>query len=197
MNIEQHITEYRQLIQTGLDAIDQDAFDGIQKILVSAFNSRNTIFVCGNGGSAAIAEHFTCDYSKGISSNTKFFPKFISLTSNVSLLTAYANDIDYSQIYALQLNNLAEKNDVLIAISSSGNSPNIIKVIQAAKMLGLKIITLTGFNGGAAKLGADINIHIPINNYGVVEDCHHMVMHMVAQYIRKSYTTTDINLVKL
>ncbi len=197
MNIAHHINEYSSEITDGLKSVNEDTFAEIVDILVTAFNQRSTIFVCGNGGSASIAEHFTCDHSKGISSNTSYFPKFYSLTSNVSLLTAYANDTVYDNVFASQLVNSAENDDVLIAISSSGNSPNIIQAIDAANRLGMLTISFTGFDGGKAKDTAKINIHIPKHNYGVVEDCHQIIMHMIAQYIRKRDSLYDFNTVKL
>lgn len=197
MNISLHINDYRNKLDDGLKNLDHFMFKEVVNVLVNAFNARANIFVCGNGGSAAISEHFTCDHSKGINSNTNYFPKFISLTSNVSLLTAYANDNGYTNVFSEQINNFAENGDVLIAITSSGNSPNIIKAVDTAKNLGLTVITFTGFDGGIVRNKSYYNFHIPVNNYGVVEDCHHIIMHMLAQYIRKRDTTVDLSKVKL
>ena len=197
MNISLHINDYRNKLDDGLKNLDHFMFKEVVNVLVNAFHARANIFVCGNGGSAAISEHFTCDHSKGINSNTNYFPKFISLTSNVSLLTAYANDNGYTNVFSEQINNFAENGDVLIAITSSGNSPNIIKAVDTAKNLGLTVITFTGFDGGIVRNQSYYNFHIPINNYGVVEDCHHIIMHMLAQYIRKRDTTVDLSKVKL
>ena len=197
MNIEQHIEDYRYKLFNGLGAINGVTLQKIVDTLTNAFNARAHVFVCGNGGSAAISEHFTCDHGKGISSNTCFFPKMISLSSNVSTLTAYANDIGYDKVFSEQLINLADSGDVLIAISSSGNSPNIVEAIKTALQLGMTVITFTGFDGGSAKDLAHFNIHIPIYNYGIVEDCHQAVMHILAQYIRKAHTVVDIDKVKL
>lgn len=197
MNISLHINDYRNQLSEGLKHINHFVFKDVVDVLVNAFNARANIFVCGNGGSSAISEHFTCDHSKGINSNTNYFPKFINLSSNVSLVTAYANDVGYEYIFSEQINNLADNGDVLIAISSSGNSPNIINAIDTAKNLGLTVITFTGFDGGLAKDKSYCNFHIPINNYGIVEDCHQIIMHMLAQYIRKRDTTVDLSTVKL
>jgi len=198
MRIAQHIEYYRNNINNGLDAIDQKTFASIVSVLTNAFLARATIFVCGNGGSASISEHFTCDHGKGIATNTNYFPKFVSLNSNVATLTAYANDCGYENVFKNQLVNHAETGDVLIAISSSGNSKNIIEAIQAAKKLDLKTISFTGFDGGEAKMISDLNIHIPVNNYGVVEDCHQIIMHMLAQYIRvRDNTSVDLDKIKL
>jgi len=191
------IEQYRSKINAGLSSIDPRIFKHVVKIIVDALESRHTIFVAGNGGSSAIAEHFTCDHSKGTATNTTFAPKFVNLTSNVSLLTAYANDVGYEHALSEQLILHADKNDVLIVISSSGNSMNIINAINVARGLGLTTVALVGFDGGLVKSLADYCIHIPIDSYGIAEDCHQSVMHMLSHYIRTVYTNQDINTVRL
>ncbi len=197
MHIFNFLENYKVQVQDGLDSIDTRIFLDIVELITNTHRARANIFVAGNGGSAAIAEHFSCDHSKGVSNNTGYFPKIISLTSNVSLLTAYANDIGYSRVFAEQLVNHADAGDLLFVISSSGNSPNIIEALKVAKQLNMKTVALTGFNGGQASNMADYNIHIDIDNYGVVEDCHQIIMHMLAQYIRIKDTVVDLKTVKL
>ena len=197
MHIFNFLENYKVQVQDGLDSIDTRIFLDIVELITNTHRARANIFVAGNGGSAAIAEHFSCDHSKGVSNNTGYFPKIISLTSNVSLLTAYANDIGYSRVFAEQLVNHADAGDLLFGISSSGNSPNIIEALKVAKQLNMKTVALTGFNGGQASNMADYNIHIDIDNYGVVEDCHQIIMHMLAQYIRIKDTVVDLKTVKL
>jgi phosphoheptose isomerase len=197
MHIFNFLENYKVQVQDGLDSIDTRIFLDIVELITNAHRARANIFVAGNGGSAAIAEHFSCDHSKGVSNNTGYFPKIISLTSNVSLLTAYANDIGYSRVFAEQLVNHADAGDLLFVISSSGNSPNIIEALKVAKQLNMKTVALTGFNGGQASNMADYNIHIDIDNYGIVEDCHQIIMHMLAQYIRIKDTVVDLKTVKL
>lgn len=197
MHIFNFLENYKAQIEWSLDSLDTRNFLDIVELITNTHLARGQLFVAGNGGSAAIAEHFSCDHSKGVGSNTSYFPKVYSLTSNVSLLTAYANDIDYSKVFSEQLVNFADAGDLLLVISASGNSPNIIEALTTAKMLGMKTISFTGFDGGEAKKLADLNIHIPANNYGVVEDCHQIVMHMLAQYIRTKDTLVDISTVKL
>ncbi len=197
MHIFNFLENYKVQVQDGLDSIDTRIFLDIVELITNTHRARANIFVAGNGGSAAIAEHFSCDHSKGVGSNTGYFPKIINLTSNVSLLTAYANDIGYGRVFAEQLVNHADAGDLLFAISSSGNSPNIIEALKVAKQLNMKTVALTGFNGGQASNMADYNIHIDIDNYGVVEDCHQIIMHMLAQYIRIKDTVVDLKTVKL
>lgn len=197
MNIEHHIDEYSVMIAEGLRGFDRDQFEKIIKVLHTAYNNRKTVYLAGNGGSAAISDHFMCDHQKGISTDTRYlFPKINCLSNNIATLTAYANDIGYDVVFARQLTCHGEPGDVLLVISSSGNSPNIVAAIESARTLGMKVISFTGFSGGKAKEMSDLNIHIPINNYGVVEDCHQIVMHMLAQYFRKNYSV-DIDNIKL
>ena len=153
-------------------------------MLSKYYYSKNNIFVCGNGGSAAISNHFLCDHLKGISTNTNLLPKIISLSANIEVITAVANDIEYGDIFAFQLSRLAKPKDCLITISSSGNSKNIINAIKWAKKNKIRTISLSGFDGGKAKRISDLDINIPCNNYGIVEDLHQSIMHILAQSIR-------------
>lgn len=193
MQIEQHINEYKTLINKGLDTINPKQLEEIVDIIVRACQVGANIFVAGNGGSSAISEHFTCDHMKSVYHDTKLFPRFINLTSNVSLITAIGNDIGYNSIFSEQLSYLGKENDVLIVISSSGNSPNIVKAIETANKKGIITVALTGFKGGKAKELAKYGIHIPVDNYGISEDCHQIIMHMLAQFIRKEYSPVDPN----
>jgi len=189
--------QYVDMINKGLDSINNDSLSDAVDIIENAILNFKDIFVCGNGGSAAIAEHLSCDHSKGISTNTALFPRVHCLVSNMSLLTALANDVGYEEIFAAQLGLQARKDDVLIVISSSGNSPNVLRALDVANALQMKTITFTGFDGGKASYKSNINLHVPINNYGVVEDCHQILMHIIAQHIRTTQTVVDLKNVKL
>jgi phosphoheptose isomerase len=145
----------------------------------------NKLYIMGNGGSAANADHWVCDYMKGINEDVLTNVKAISLASNGPLVTALANDIGYEHIFAKQLQYYrCEPVDVVLAMSASGNSQNIINGITAANELGAITIALTGFTGGYASLMSQINVHVPSSNYGVVEDCHMMILHAISQQIR-------------
>ena len=135
---------------------------------------KRTIFTCGNGGSASIANHFVCDFNKRIKSEK---PKLISLVSNIEVITAISNDMSYSNIFDIQLNNLFQKGDSIICISSSGSSKNIINAAKYVKKHNGIVFSLTGFSGGDLKEISDFNIHINSNIYGLVEDCHQIIMH--------------------
>jgi phosphoheptose isomerase len=151
------------------------------------------LYIMGNGGSAASADHWVCDYMKGLNEDTNCYgimtatltAKAISLASNGPLVTAIANDIGYDHIFARQLGYYrCQYGDVVLAISASGNSKNIVNGIQRANGLGATTIALTGFTGGDASLYSKINVHVPSSNYGVVEDCHMMILHAISQRIR-------------
>ena len=153
--------------------------------IVSASRKKKSIFVCGNGGSAAISNHYVCDYLKFLRQNTKLKPKVISLSSNIETITAVGNDINYDQIFKYQAESLFERNDLLIIISSSGNSPNIVEVLNYAKKKKVKTIGFSGFNGGYLDKNSDIPININVSNYGISEDAHHILMHVILQYLIK------------
>ena len=165
-----------------------------EKILKTIKNNKQ-IFVCGNGGSAAIANHYVPDYLKLIRQNTKLKPLVKSLSSDLELITAISNDMDYSKIFSYQAESLCKKGDLLIIISSSGNSPNVINLANWAKKKKIYSISFTGFNGGKLKKITNLNIHINVNNYGLVEDSHHILMHAIMHYIvRKNASKKKLRL---
>ena len=166
--------------------------DDVFRVLYKLYKNNKTIFVCGNGGSAAIANHFECDHKKILFESTKIKPRIISLCSNNSLISAIANDISYNSIFKKQLSYLAKRGDLLIAISSSGKSPNILDAIDYAKKNKMISISFTGFSGGHAKDKSDYNVHINSNNYGIVESLHHSIMNILAQYIRQKNSSTKV-----
>lgn len=151
--------------------------------ILETINKKGTIFICGNGGSAAIANHYVCDYLKFLREKTKLKPKVISLSSNLETITAISNDLNYGEVFKYQAESLIEKKDLLIVISSSGNSKNIREVLKYCKKKGVKVIGFSGFSGGYLKKNSDISIHISSNNYGKSEDSHHILMHVILQYL--------------
>ena len=155
----------------------------IKEILIAAKKQRN-IFSCGNGGSASTAEHLSCDFSKQACRDTNLNIKVFSLNSNISLMTAIANDISYDDIFSYQLNKFGKPADILLCFSVSGSSRNILKCAKAAKRKKIKIISFTGFNGGKIKKLSKYNVNFATNNFGIVEDCHLSIMHFISQYIR-------------
>jgi D-sedoheptulose 7-phosphate isomerase len=179
--------EYFQLFQKGVKSLDFAQITAAGELLANCVKRGNMIYSCGNGGSAAIANHLVCDCLKGVRSGSTLKPKVHSLSTTVELLTAIVNDIGSEQMFTYQLESLGSADDALIAISSSGASPNIISALQWAKENGLKTIAMTGFSGGQAAEIADISLHVAIDNYGVVEDMHQSLMHILAQFLRVSH----------
>lgn len=179
--------EFAQAWKT-IDLVD---FRRAAEILTAAYERRRTVFSCGNGGSASIANHLVCDHVKGVRTKTDLAPRVTSLSNNMELLTAIANDLSYDDVFAYQLQSHSRPGDVLVAISSSGRSANIVKALAWARDNGLRTIAITGFTGGAARTTAEVAIHADCENYGVIEDLHQAVMHSLAQYIRQSRMTAE------
>ena len=167
------------------------ALDRAAGILLQAYTSGARVFSCGNGGSAAIANHLQCDHVKGVRTSTDLAPCVVSLDANIELLTAVANDLGYENVFVYQLQSQSGPGDVLVAISSSGRSPNIVRAIEWARDHDLRTIALTGFGGGDARAMAEVAIHVECTNYGIVEDLHQAIMHALAQYIRQSRMTAE------
>ena len=177
---------YAEETARAVGSVEPVALDKAAAILVEAYTRGATVFACGNGGSAAIANHLQCDHLKAIRTKTDLAPRVVSLSTNIELLTAIANDLAYEEVFTYQLQSQASPGDVLIAISSSGRSPNIVRAVNWARGQGLHTIALTGFDGGGARAAAEVSIHVDAANYGIVEDMHQVIMHALAQYIRQS-----------
>ena len=168
-------------------SIDLSQLDRAAAILTEAYATGARVFACGNGGSAAISNHFQCDHLKAVGTGTALSPKVTSLSCNVELMTAISNDLGYEEIYRYQFEAQSQPGDVLVAVSSSGRSPNIVRVVGWAKEHGRRTIVLTGFDGGMARSTAEVPIHVDCANYGVIEDVHQTVMHTLAQYVRQAH----------
>jgi len=181
-----YIAGYRDEMARAWASLDLAAFDRAAATLDAAIRARRMIYACGNGGSAAISGHLLCDFLKGIQTDTKLLPRVVSLASHLELITAIANDISYEEVFAYQLRAMAAPGDVLITISSSGNSENVVRAIDWAKQNGVATIAMTGFTGGRSGKLADIELHVAAENYGITEDIHQSLMHALAQYLRQS-----------
>jgi len=186
-----YFSAYSEEIVLAAQSVELAELDSAAAILVQAYLNGRTVFSCGNGGSAAIANHLQCDHLKGVRTGSDLAPRVVSLSSNVELLTAIANDITYDEVFAYQLQSQSAAGDVLIAISSSGRSSNIVRALSWARDHGLRTIALTGFGGGDCRLLAEVSLHIDAANYGIIEDLHQALMHALAQYIRQSRMTPD------
>ena len=168
-------------------SVDVGRLDAAFALLDKAYGRGAVLYVCGNGGSAAIANHLVCDHSKSGQTDTDLRPRVVSLSTNIEMITAIANDISFDEIFVYQLRTLAEPGDLLLTISSSGDSENIVQAAQWAKDNGITVIAFTGFDGGRTADLADINLHVAGDNYGVVEDIHQGLMHILAQFLRQSH----------
>ena len=177
-DIRTYIEEERQV----LESLDENEISIVMNVLEETRLSGNRVFICGNGGSAATASHFTCDFNKGISYTQKVKYNFECLNDNVPMMMAIANDISYDDIFSEPLKNKMHKEDVLLAISGSGNSRNVVKAVQYAKSIGSKTIGLVGYDGGKVKELTDYCIHVNINNMQIVEDVH-MIMDHVMMFV--------------
>jgi phosphoheptose isomerase len=186
-----YFDSYAEEVARAAKTIDPAAFDRAAGILLEAYLNGTRMFSCGNGGSASIANHMQCDHVKGIRTATGLSPQVLSLSTNVELLTAIANNTGYENVFVYQLQSQSAPGDVLVAVSSSGRSPNIVNALTWARDAGLRTIAITGFGGGTARAVAEVSVHIDCTNYGIVEDLHQAIMHALAQYIRQSRMSAD------
>jgi D-sedoheptulose 7-phosphate isomerase len=185
LNIEQEIDAFfTKVIQT-LEKIDKSSLRKFVTVVLDAYQRESTIFIFGNGGSANTASHFCGDFIKGVSFGRSKRFKIICLNDNVSALMAIANDISYEDIFVEQLKNFLKKNDIVIGISCSGNSPNVIKALEYANSAGAKTVAFCGFDGGRVKNIAQFSIHADINDMEISEDIHLIIAHFAKQTIIK------------
>jgi phosphoheptose isomerase len=155
-------------------------------VLISAYQNNKNVFIAGNGGAASIANHFECDHTNHLAHDNFWYANIHSLTSNIELITAAANDVGYDSIFSYQLERKAQSGDILIVFTVSGNSANIIRAVQCAKEIGMWTIAVTACDGGKVAGMAHNTIHIPTSNYGIAEDVMQMIMHALAQFIRQT-----------
>jgi D-sedoheptulose 7-phosphate isomerase len=182
--MQQFIKQYIAKLTTVLNGLDINIIEQIVKEFEQVHNNNGRIYIIGNGGSAATASHIANDLSIGLKLRDIRNFNIESLSDNSSVCTAIANDIGYENIFYAQIKNKIERNDVLIAISCSGNSANILKAVEYAKKQKITIVGLTGFEGGKLKELSDIKFHIPTQKgeYGLVEDAHMILDHIIYSY---------------
>jgi D-sedoheptulose 7-phosphate isomerase len=179
--------DYLSGLKHVLDRLPLKPIGDIIQAIEQARDEGRQIFVIGNGGSAATASHMMNDLCKGTLGHKGDAPwprlRVIALTDNVSLMTAWANDTDFNHVFSEPLKNLARRGDLLVAISASGNSPNIVAAVEAAKQLGVSVIGLAGFSGGKLSKMADVSLVVPSDGYGPVEDVHLIIDHIITSYL--------------
>lgn len=190
--IQDYLADFQQL----LDQIPVESISRFIGYVEEIYDRDSTIFVIGNGGSAATASHLSCDLAKTVLGRAPHLKtrrlRVISLTDNMPLITAWANDEGYEHIFAEQIKASARPGDMVIAITGSGNSPNIVKAVDTARNLGLKIIALLGFDGGYIRPFVDDYILVPSNNYGFIEDAHMILGHLVTAHLKQRFATHDM-----
>jgi D-sedoheptulose 7-phosphate isomerase len=175
---------YFQSLSETIDRISAPDIEAVADILLRAYEQQSTVFLFGNGGSAALASHFACDLAKGtLNGSAKRF-KALALTDNVPLMTAWANDSHYEDIFSEQLSSFVRRNDVAFAISGSGNSPNVLKALTVARDAGAVTVGLTGFAGGKMRALCHAAVIIPSDNMQLIEDLHVCVAHSLFTCIR-------------
>jgi D-sedoheptulose 7-phosphate isomerase/D-glycero-D-manno-heptose 1,7-bisphosphate phosphatase len=186
-DIGRYAEGYFAQIMKAAASIDHEQLGKAAAILTRVYSEGGMVYSCGNGGSAAIANHLVCDHCKLVRTDTRLTSRIYSLSSTIEIITAIGNDYSYDDIFLYQLRALAKPGDALISISSSGNSENIVKAVKWAVENKIHVIALTGFSGGRSAELADVNLHVAADNYGVIEDVHQSIMHMLAQFIRQAH----------
>jgi D-sedoheptulose 7-phosphate isomerase len=174
--------DYRQELNQTLALLDLTKVDCAIEWFQEARAAGRHIFTCGNGGSAATASHFVCDILKGASFGRQTRFRIMALTDSLSTLTAYSNDVGYECVFVEQLKNFGQAGDILLAISGSGNSPNVLRAVEYANSIGMKTIALSGRDGGKLGPMAQLNIQAPVPHMGRIEDAHMIVCHMIGYY---------------
>ncbi len=183
----ENFNDYRIQLSKYVSEIKFDEFETLVNLLLQSRRNNAQVLIAGNGGSAATSSHFAIDLGVGTMKLGKLPIKSISLADNLSTITAIANDLDFSKVFEKQIEVLGKPGDLLILISASGNSKNLINALNVAVQKEMKVFTLTGFDGGELKLlSSGSNVHIPskVGEYGLVEDLHLSICHMATECIR-------------
>lgn len=187
MNYTKDIQEYIALEIEVLKRLDTVQIDAALNLLDETRRRKGRIYICGNGGSAATASHFQNDFNKGVSEYIDVPFRFHCLNDNMATVMAIANDIGYEEVFRFQLRGNIEPGDILMAISGSGNSQNVLNAVEYAKEQGVKVVGLTGFDGGRLKKLSDVSLHVPVNSMQVTEDIHmifdHLMMSMFYRHL--------------
>ena len=184
MSIERFSLNYLKKLTCLLDVVDVSVFSKMMSLLEETALQRSRIYLLGNGGSAATAAHMANDLGGGLNRRNIRYFNIVNLSDNAAVCTALANDVGYENVFYFQLKEVLNPNDILIAFSCSGNSPNIIKAVEYAKAKAAKVIGITGFDGGQLAKLSDINFHIETSKgeYGLVEDIHMILNHIIYSY---------------
>lgn len=177
-------SEYFATLAAAVQASDLSVLDKIAALVKETISNGNFIYICGNGGSAGIANHSLCDFLKCVRTDTDLLPRVMSLAAHTEMNSALANDISYDEVFAYQLQSMGRPGDLVWTVSSSGDSENVVRALQVARDQGMASISFTGFSGGRSRELADLNAHVNAQNYGVIEDVHMAFIHILTQYLR-------------
>jgi len=183
-DMQQYFTKEMEVIKK----LDINELNAAMNAIYDAWQREAVIYVFGNGGSSATASHMVCDFNKGISDGHEKKFRLQCLNDNMPIISAIANDISYDDVFSYQLEKILRTDDLIVAISGSGNSKNIMKAVEYAKQIGTKIVGITGYDGGKLKKIANYSMHVPINDMQIAEDIHmifdHMMMHIFSCHRR-------------
>jgi len=189
MSFETFVEDYYLKFAEVIRDFDKTTMHEVFNVFTRVSEAGGTLWVAGNGGSAAISDHTVCDVTKGTHAGGMPPFKSVSLASNGPMLTALANDISYEEVFSKQLEFYLKPEDAVLLVSSSGNSPNVVKACEYANSRGVPTIAFTGFSGGKLKELAQVSVWIPVDNYGMAEDLHQSLIHVITQYISKCRET--------
>ena len=188
---QEHFADYSRRLQQVLANSDWTGVHQLAQALLESWQQGNRVFLCGNGGSAGNAIHLANDFLYGIAKTTGGGLRVMALSANSAVMTCLANDVGYDHIFSEQLAVQAQKGDLLIALSGSGNSGNIVRVLEQAGVMGVRSFAIVGFSGGKSKQLADVAIHFPVDDMQIAEDLQLIVGHMVMQWLYASRPQTN------
>jgi D-sedoheptulose 7-phosphate isomerase len=192
---EQFSTAYRRYIagiDQGLAGVDVASVARAVDMIDTARREGHLVLLAGNGGSAATANHFACDLSKNVAPPGAARIRTVSLSSLPEAITAYGNDVDFESVFTLQAEGLtASPGDVVIVISASGTSPDIVSLVRSMRESGRTVIAFTGFDGGPAGAEASVNVHVPLRSYEQIEDAHSILLHMIVVDLKRRAALPD------
>ncbi len=178
------VSSYLEELCATIEDLPLQSIDDLARVFLQAYDTGRTIFLFGNGGSAATASHMSCDLGKGTAPTAGKRLRAVALTDNAALITAWANDTQYTNVFAEQLANLLRPGDIACAISGSGNSPNILAALHFARQAGATTAGMTGFQGGKMKPLCDVCVVVPSENMQIIEDLHLSIAHSVFRVLR-------------
>jgi D-sedoheptulose 7-phosphate isomerase len=181
--IRRFLSDYCEGLKGALDAVPLEPFEEFVRLLENAFHEEHQVFIMGNGGSGSTASHFACDINKGVSFGLEKRFRVICLNDNVATLMAYANDVSYEQVFVEPLKNFLRAADLVIGMSASGNSPNVLRAVEFANSRGAHTIGLSGFDGGKLGRVARTSLVVPVNDMQKAEDVHFILLHVVMQIL--------------